>query len=121
MHAFSSYPQQALSVYLDRGRKILTLLQDGEEVGAIEWVSLHRAAFHNFLAVESKYGISDMDQQTLQTIWIEIEIINQQIIEHMNRLVQTAQNQLMSIQKEKNRLRKFRSSPMKEATFQRSI
>lgn len=120
MHA-SSYPKQALSIYLDRGRKILTLLQDGEDADAIEWVSLHRAAFHNFLAVESKYGISGMEQQALQPIWVEIEIVNLQIVEHMSRLAQTAQNQLISIQKEKNRLRKFRSFPMKETTFQRSI
>ncbi len=120
MHAFS-YPKQVLSIYLDRGRKILTFLQEGKDVDAVEWVSLHRAAFHNFLAVEAKYGISGMDQQALQRIWVEIEIVNQQIVEHMSRLIQTAQNQLISIQKEKNRLRKFRSFPMKETTFQRSI
>ena len=121
MREFTSHPQKSLSIYLERGRKILALFIEGDEMAAIEWVSLHRAAFHNFLAVESKYGIDAAQSLELASLWLEIETVNQQIIQQVNLAVQDAQAKLLSIQREKNRLRKFRSFPTEETTFQRSI
>ena len=121
MQKVIAYPQRSLSIYLARGKKILSLLINGEEETAIEWASLHRAAFHNFLALETKYGLDSAQLAAFMLIWGEIEIINQEIMQQIARLVQEAQEKLFSIQREKNRLRKFRSFPTEESTFQRSI
>jgi hypothetical protein len=121
MQKYTSQPLKSLSIYLERGRRILDLFIEGEEAAAIDWVSLHRAAFHNFLAVESKYGVEAGRRSELEALCKEIEFVNQQIMQHVNRAVQEAQAKLFSLQREKNRLRKFRSFPPENTTFQRSI
>ena len=116
-----SYPKKALFSYRDRGKKLLSLFLAGEEESAVEWISLHRAAFHNFLAVEAKYGLCEAEYSDLTIIWREIESINNAIMMHAQVFMQEAQSTLISIQRERNRLRKFRSFSAEETTFQRSI
>ena len=110
-----------LRIYQDRGVKAVEAFQAGELDDAMKYLTLRKAAYYNFLAIDFELQKSDPDylrREPFAGLWDALRGLN----EKLERIIDDNRNQLGTdltrLRKSRQKLKKFRSENLKNQNFQ---
>ncbi|MGE0172173.1 MAG: hypothetical protein AB7T49_05285 [Oligoflexales bacterium] len=122
----SFFPQAhvALKVYLERGAKIVALLEEHKIDEALELLRWRTAAFYNFKVadfMETKNGVDVCKDPALKSLWDEIRAVNTKLEKALKQASDEANKELVHAVAVKGALSKFRSGESFANTFRSSV
>jgi hypothetical protein len=124
MPEYANRAAQALSVYLERGKKALECLRVGEIDQAVELLRLRGAAFYNFRALEAKAREVGSDMgggETVVAMLAEDDALRGQLVQALAETLKKTGKQLAKIRDARQTLSSYRSKAGETTRFEKSV
>jgi hypothetical protein len=120
------FPQAhaALKVYLERGNKIISLLEEHKVDEAIELLRWRTAAFCNFKVADfmaAREGADICQNPEIKALWEEIQVVNARLEQALQKTTDEANKELVQATAVKGALSKFRSGESFSYRFRSSV
>lgn len=114
MRDYGHQTRIALITYLERGESVLAALASDDLDAVAHWMSLRKAAFHNFRAADSiakKSGYDVIQDDAMAAVVKRLRPINSNIEVQLESCKLRLERQVAKIVRARSAIRKYRSEP----------